>query len=723
MEKTNDPVQKRRMRNRAIVVGSAMAIFIVAVIFRICYVQIVQADWLVEKAAKVWNKNSILQPTRGMILDRNGERLAYNAKAYTITAQPKLIDDPVNTARKLATVINMSEQRIYQLITKDADQVELGPGGRKVSEEVLDKVKELELAGISSIEETVRFYPNSAFAAHLIGFINAEGTGVTGMEMMYDEELKGKEGKISYITDGRRREIPAGVKSYEPAEDGKNIVLTIDQNIQHFVERALDAAIEIHHPKNITAVVADPKTGEILALANRPHFNLNQIKAEDSAHIYQNYAVSQFEPGSTFKIITMAAALEEKLVDLQDTVVDNGSITVTGTKINTWNRVGFGEISYMEAFQRSSNVAFVKLGLENLGEQKLFQYIDKFGFGKKTGIELPSEMAGNIFAGKKVYPIEVATTSFGQGISVTPLQQVQAVSAIANGGKLLQMTLIKEISRREGKQDVIYQKNPVTVLDTVISERTSQLMKDAMENLVASGSGGKSMIEGYRIAGKTGTAQKVDRETGRYSDTKYVASFIGFAPVDDPQLVVYVAVDEPNSSDIYGSTVSAPIFRDIMQDSLHYLGVQAGDSGDVPKVEKYNMVQMDSYVGKFTTESLLQAEKQKLEAEVLGSGNYVVKQSVAASEYVPQGTKVYFVAGTENGEVAPSAKVVPDLTGMSKGEVIELLRLLEMDYRFEGEGFVIDQSVEPSSPYSDGTEINIIFRPQSMPVLNPSPDE
>ena len=716
---SNDKI-KMKMKQRAIAIGIAMAIVVTAVLLKVGYVQIVQADWLVEQATQVWNKKSTIEPNRGMILDRNGGRLAYNAKAYTIIAKPREIEDPVNTARKLSPIINMTEQRIYELITKDAGQVELGPGGRKVSEDILNQVKDLELPGIASIEESIRFYPNSAFASHVIGFINAEEKGVAGIELAYDELLKGKEGKRSYITDGKRREVAGGAKNYEPAEDGQNIVLTIDQNIQHFVERALDNAYELYKPKNMTAIVANPQTGEILALANRPHFNLNNILPEDSNSIYQNFAISQFEPGSTFKIITMAAAIEENMLDLSEKVVDNGSIEVSGKKINTWNRTGFGEITYLEALQRSSNVAFVKIGLERLGEVKLFEYIEKFGFGKATGIELLGEMKGNIFSNRKIYPIEVATTSFGQGISVTPLQQIQAVSAVANSGKLIKPTLIKEISRQEGKEKVVSYESKVNVIGRVISEVTAQTMRDAMENVVSSGSGGRSNIDGYRIAGKTGTAQKVV-SGGKYSDDKHIGSFIGFAPADNPSLIIYVAVDEPSTSDIYGSIVAAPIFQEIMQDSLHYMGIMAEEESIQSR--NLNLVEVDSYTGKYVTESMLLAESKGLKAQVLGNGNYVIKQSVQASEYVSQGTEILLLSGSQDGEPAPGSKIVPDVTGKSKREIIDMLLLLDMKFTFEGEGYAIEQTQQPGEVYDQNNPIHIKFQPSSMPVLNEPKDE
>lgn len=708
------------MKKRAIVIAITMATLILAVVSRVSYIQVVKADWLIEQAAQVWNKNSILTPQRGMILDRNGARLAYNAKAYTIIAHPRQIDDPVNTARKLASVINMSEQRLYELITRNAYQVELGPGGRKVSEEVLDEVLALELIGISYIEEGVRFYPNSSFSSHVVGFINAEEVGVTGIEQIFNRELRGEEGKISYITDGRRREIPAGVKNFVPAQDGQNIVLTIDQNIQHFVERALDTAVEIYKPKNITAIVANPQTGEILALANRPHFNLNHITMEDSKNIYQNFSISQFEPGSTFKIITLAAALEEKVVRMDDRFVDNGSITVPGGTIRTWNRIGFGEISMLEAMERSSNVAFVKVGLERLGQEKLFHYLDKFGFGKQTGIELPNEMKGNIFANRRVYPIEVATTSFGQGIAVTPLQQIQAVSAIANGGKLIKPTLIKEITQKEAKQTIVTFKQEPQIVDTVISIETSNLMKEALESVVKNGSGQRARIDGYRIAGKTGTAQKVGSD-GKYSDNKFIVSFIGFAPVENPQLIIYVAVDEPNASDVYGSTVTAPIFKEIMQDSLHYLGIKTKEEHRENRAN--SLVEVGSYVGKFVTESINIAEQKGITVRLIGNGNHVIKQSMPKDELVPSGTTVYLITGSNNGELSPAAAIVPDLIGMSKREIIELLTLLDMEYSFEGEGFAMEQSQQSGSVYKEGHPIHIQFRPHSMPVLNQSLNE
>jgi len=402
--------------------------------------------------------------------------------------------------------------------------------------------------GVYMIEEQKRYYPSNELAAHVLGYMDKDGNPRSGVEYRYHELLKGTPGSIHYIKDLLGYELPDGEVGFEPAVDGKSIRLTIDQNIQSYIEQALLAAYEKYEPKSMSAIAVNPKTMEILGMANLPVFNPNRYWDFASQADFYNHAVlSLYEPGSTFKIVTLAAAEEEGLFHPDDTF-QSGSISFPewGSKrIHDHNRTGWGEITYLEGLKRSSNVAFVKLGYEKLGKEKLSEYIHAFGFGQPTGIDLPGEGVGDV---DFRYPIEVANATFGQGVTVTVLQQIAAVSAIANGGTLMKPYLLKEVIDPE-TGEVIERTEPQAVR-RVVSEETARKVAEYLEQVVADreiGTGRDAYIEGYRVAGKTGTAQVV--ENGTYASDKWLVSFVGFAPVENPRIALIVIADEPKVDD------------------------------------------------------------------------------------------------------------------------------------------------------------------------------
>lgn len=559
---------------RTLALGLFLSALFLVLLVKIFMLQVVDAAWLQEKATHVWNRHVILRPERGKLYDRNGETLAYDAPAFTVVAtlsekDPNHVEDPVMTARRLAPVLGTSEAILYKQLTKDAYQVELRQGGWKIDVEKAKAIQALELPGIHLMEETRRFYPNKTLAAHLLGYVDLEGNAKMGLELSMDEWLKGTEGKSRFVKDARGIPLPNGELEYVPAEDGADVYLTIDRNIQRFVEQALDRAQATYEPKRMVAIVSAPNTGEILAMAVRPGFDPNQYwKIEN----YNNYAVSYpFEPGSTFKIITLAAAIEEGMFRPDETYM-SGTYWVKGSRIPVRdhnNGRGWGQITFLEGVQHSSNVLFAKLGVERLGQERLIQYIHRFGFAQKTGIELPGEVVGRVPDGSGRLPVrDLAAISFGQAVSVTPIQQVAAVGAIANGGKMLPVTIIQRIEK-DGQ--VLRQFEPPAG-EQVIRPETSRMVREILESVVSDGSGHAAYLEGYRVAGKTGTAQKFDERTGKLIEGEYIASFIGFAPADQPVILIYVAVDAPKGG-YYGSTVAAPIFQEIMRNTLHYLQV------------------------------------------------------------------------------------------------------------------------------------------------------
>jgi len=565
----------QRIGLRTLLLGLIFSLLFAGLLIRIFWLQAVDAAWLQEKATLVWNRNEVIRPVRGKIYDRHGEALAYDAPAYTVVAtlskkDPNHIEDPKEVAEALSPVLDTSTDILYKQLNKDAYQVELRQGGWKVDAEKAKAIEALELKGIHLMEETRRFYPNKELAAHLLGYVDLEGKAKMGLELSMDEWLRGKEGKNRFVKDARGIPLPNGELEYIPAEDGADVYLTIDRTIQSFVEQALDRAQREYRPKRMVAIVSDPNSGEILAMSVRPGFDPNQYwKIEN----YSNYAISYpFEPGSTFKIITLAAAIEEGLFRPGEKYL-SGTYRVPGSRIPVRDHNagrGWGTITFLEGVQKSSNVLFAKLGVERLGKERLIRYIQQFGFTKKTGIELPGEVIGRVPPiSEQIAPRDVAAISFGQAVSVTPIQQVAAVGAVANGGKVLPMTIVKQVKKKDGT--VVYE-GPKSEGKQVISEETSRQVREILETVVSEGSGQAAYLEGYRVAGKTGTAQKFDEKTGRLIKGEYIASFIGFAPADHPKVLVYVALDAPQEGH-YGGTVAAPVFQDIMRNTLHYLRV------------------------------------------------------------------------------------------------------------------------------------------------------
>ena len=693
---------KRTINRRAILVGILISLLFFLLIARTFYIQSIEASMLKEKATNIWNSSMTINPKRGTVFDRNGERLAYNAPAYTVVAvlskdYSNHVSDPVMTAEELAPILDMPKRDIYSLLTKDVYQVELRPGGWKVDKEVAEQIKELNLPGIILKEETKRYYPNNAFVSYAIGFLNYDNEAVMGVEKEYDTILKGTPGELKVKKDLKGYELPDGEEFFQPAKDGSNITLTIDKTIQQYVENALDKAESMYHPKRITAIAADPNTGEILAMANRPTFNPNQYWNIEN---YYNFATSyQFEPGSTFKIITLAATIEENIFD-PDGVYQSGTIQVPGGVIHDHNNgLGWGKITFLEGVKRSSNVAFVILGYQMLGKEKLFSYIDKFGFGKTTGIDLPNESKGIMKKAEDAYPLDVAAISFGQGLAVTPIQQIMAVSAIANGGELIKPHVVKEI--RESKTNEIITINQPTVISRVVSEETARFTREILEEVVEFGKEKNGYIEGYHIAGKTGTAQKLEPD-GTYSKNRSIASFIGFAPANDPKLLVYVVVDEPDLSiPYYGSTIAVPIFQEIMQNSLRYLKVPFEKEQNTDNLKDQTFVIKD-YINRPLNDTKLDLLKQGLNPIVIGDGDKILEQIPVGGSSVNAGAEVYLITAQK------SKWLVPNLKGLSLREALNYLRVLEIKVKIEGSGIVVRQSIEPNTLYK-GEELTIFL--------------
>lgn len=660
---------------------------------RFVYLQatgVVDGQVLAVEAQKRYFKKQTLEAKRGTIFDRSGEVIAEDIPSYTVVAildpnMPQHVTDPEETARKLAPLLNMNVADVERILKKKAKQVEFGPNGRGISQTVKQKIEALQLPGITFIRDSKRFYPNGTFASYVVGYAQKDGkeiVGKMGIEKQFNEQLKEKDGEITYESDPKGFKLPYADEQIVPPQNGKNIYLTIDKHIQTFLEDAMNTVEKQYTPKKMIAIVADPKTGAILAMSTRPSFDPNKRNIEN----YFNDAISYpYEPGSTMKIFTLAAAVNEGVFQPNETF-QSGSYQIDPHRVRDPNKVGWGKITFLEGVQRSSNVAFVKIVREKLGEDRFLQYLHRFRFNEPTGIELPDEKAGNILYR---YPIEKATTGFGQGTSVTPIQQIQAATAIANGGKMMKPYVVDRIV--DGDTGKTVMKHEPVVVDTPIPKETAEKVLDILETVVTSekGTGRPYQIEGYRVAGKTGTAQIPDPEGGYLTGHQnHIFSFLGMAPRENPRLIMYVAVQQPNIS--YTETGAEPvsmIFNSVMKNSLQYLNIEP--TVKKKQVKKEKSIALPSYIGQSVEQATQSLKKQGLHVTVIGKGTKVRAQFPQAGEYVVAPDRVLLQT---DGDA-----IMPDLTGWSLRDVMKLAELLQLKPSFIGSGYVFRQNIAPGA--------------------------
>lgn len=540
-------------------------IFII-IIFRIFYIQVFSKNKLDDLANNLWSRNLPILADRGNITDRNGVILAGNITTTSLIVVPVQIKNKEEVAENLAKILETDYLNIYSHLTKHTSIERIHPEGRRLSYEKAETINKLNYDGVYLLKESKRYYPYDNVLSHVLGYVGIDNQGLSGIELEYDNYLKGSDGKIKYYSDGKGLRLNLS-EVYDQPVAGNNIALTIDINIQNAAERELDNVMTKYNPENALVLVMDPNTAEIIAMASRPNFNPNNYQDYDLETINRNLPIwMSYEPGSTFKIITLASAINENKVNLfEDKFYDSGSITVENARIKCWKSGGHGAESFLNVVENSCNPGFVVLG-QRLGTDLLYSYLEKFGFGTKTGIDLNGESKGIMFKKENMGPVETATTAFGQGISVTPIQQVRGVSAAINGGKLYTPYIVKSISESQTNEMIVL--NQPKFNGNVITEETSSLVRYALESVVANGTGKNAYIENYRVGGKTGTAQKV--KDGRYMVGDYILSFIGFLPADKPDYVVYVAINNPKGVTQYGGTVSAPVAKNIMLSIIDY---------------------------------------------------------------------------------------------------------------------------------------------------------
>lgn len=653
--------------------------------------------------------SSTLYAKRGTIYDVQGDILATDVSSYTVIAYLDEsrtgssstlyhVQDKQKTAEALSPLLNMDVDTLLELLNKDAYQVELGPGGRGISEVLKKQIEDLNLPGIDFIESYKRFYPNGDFASYLIGYAKKNEVmvngklenvmqGELGIEVKYDDILKGTNGYISYQQDRYGYKIPDTPEENVPAIDGSDIYLTIDANIQRILEAEADKIVESYDPEWLTVTIMDAKTGDILGSVSEPSFDPNILNITN----YENPLTSfVYEPGSVMKIFTYMCAIEKGTYVGNQTYM-SGNIDIEGTKIYDWNKYGWGEITYDHGFEMSSNVGTVNMMQNFLTKDDLKQCLTSYGFGSPTNIELPRELSGSLVFN---YPVEVAAASYGQGITATPIQQLQALSIIANNGHMLKPNIISKIVK-DG--EVTYERQ-VTKSDRIVSEQTVEKIKELMYNAVNNVEGGAIgtayIVDGLDVIGKTGTAEIADLENGGYLtgwlDSIY--SFSGMFPKDDPEIIIFASIKRPNN----GSNIGLKTMSNAIMESIgKYLGLIGGDSIDTNK-----SFQIGSYINLNTNDVKESLENKGLDVIVLGNGDRIINQYPINTTLL-QGDKIFLLTNDSNIKM-------PSLIGYTKIECISLLNLLNVDYEFEGYGYVTEQSIKVGESIND--KIKIILK-------------
>lgn len=650
---TNNQAYDKRLS----VIQLSIILWMMVIGAKLIWLQVKQHDWLRDRAVRQQQAAIELSPMRGEVLDRNGNELARSVAVKSLYASPAEITDPDGVADALSEALDIEREDLYKRLTSGRVAVAVK---RKLGKEEVAKVEKLGLPGLRFVNEMKRFYVSGAAASHVLGFVDVDEHGVGGIELSYDKLIRGQGGRLLLDVDALNKSYDHSVEDPVP---GANVSLTIDLMIQHHVEKALAEAVQASHARGGTIVVLRPATGEILALANYPTFDPNKVSDSTEAQRRSRAVETAFEPGSIFKLVTYAAALEEHKIRPND-LIDCG-----GGQIRIADRIvhdhPYGVLTAAQALAKSSNVAAIKIGMK-LGNETLASYIERFGFGRRTGVELPAESRGLFQPVSEWGPTSIGSIPMGHEIGVTALQAVAAYACIANGGEWVKPHLVSRVTSTAG--DALEEPQPERC--QVVSETTAATLKAMLEGVVLQGTGKAARLGGYRAAGKTGTAQKVDEATGRYSQTRYVASFAGFAPVDNPEIACIVSIDEPVGAHV-GGAVAAPVFARVVSDALHLLGVPPEND---PR-------------------SLLAGDFQVYATAEFVAGNQPPRVEEADSRPALE------VASEDAGRDAASKRygsiVMPDLIGRGIREAVALCAARGLKLKAAGDGVVSLQSPSP----------------------------
>ncbi len=717
------------LRKRVITLffGTFLALAVLA--GRVFWLQVVRGQELRVEAQEMRTWHIPVEPRRGIIYDRKGRELALSISVDSVVANPAEIRDPAATAARLAPVLDMPRDEIMLRVTRRTQFEWLK---RKVDQRTARAVRQLALPGIYLTQETRRVYPKGSLAANVLGFAGVDSQGLGGVEAYYDQELRGKPGSIVSEFDARSREIPQAQQKFLPPQDGLNLQLTIDETIQYIAERELEKLMARARPKGAWILVMNPRNGEILALAQRPSFDPNLAmdwlingnpagKADADPERWRILSISNaYPPGSVFKPVTAAMALQEGKVTPNTPFYDTGALTVPGSIVTNWDGAGLGSTTFAEGFQESANTIFARVGL-SVGIPKFYEYLSKFGLDGPTGVDLPGEGQGLMPPRDKATPLDLALMSFGQTLTMTPIQVAQATAALVNGGSLVRPHLARAFLDSSGSVVREFDTKPVR---RVLSEETSATIRELMGRVVSDqGTGRRAQIPGYKVGGKTGTSQKI--VGGRVSNEKYIGSFIGVAPLDDPQLLAYVMVDEPEGI-YYGGYVAAPVFQAVVLDALQYLGIQptepvepeglSGREGPVPAAPKDGLagmeevgVEVPDLVNLPLADARALAGAAGLNLEVAGRGGQVLRQVPAPGALVAPGGTV--LAYTDPAPGQGEAVTVPDLQGATLRQAARRLGAAGLRLDAVGSGVAVGQNPPPGTRLAPGSPVQVTFRP------------
>jgi stage V sporulation protein D (sporulation-specific penicillin-binding protein) len=623
-------------KKRLIVVVMTVALIFLFLAYKVFEIKFIDGPELQQKAVNQWTRELQVSAKRGNIVDRNMQDLARSANADTVVLRPAQVKEPDKLSAALAEILEMDATDIYKKATdKTKSEVWLK---RQITDEQSNAIRRLNIKGVALTIDVKRYYPYGSFLTQTLGFTSVDGEGLGGLELYYNKYLAGSPGRLVQEKDRDGKEIPMGDEQYIAPVDGCTVSLTIDYVIQSFLEQALEEAMEVNSAKRVSGIVMDVNTGELLAISSKDDYDLNDPPRNDAEllnSLSRNTMITDsYELGSVVKPITLAAALNEGTVSLSSHFYCAGRLELDGGQgISCHARVPHGSLTLAQALEKSCNPAFATMGL-GLKKENLYDYLYDFGMGSKTGIDFPSESTGIVRHVKYIQDADLARIAFGQSISMTPLQLTTAMAAIVNGGKLMQPYLVREITAADGS---VVEKMEPTEVRQVISESTSASMRQLMRGVVSNGSGSNADVPGYRVGGKTGTAQKYD-DNKQVMDGRHIASFIGFAPADAPEIVVYVMVDEPNVPVDFGSVVAAPIVGTIMKDTLKYIGVEpVFDEDDEDR--QTGQVEVPDIKGMSMEAAAIELGKAGLKSDAIGTGK-VGAQLPAAGEVVDKGTYV-----------------------------------------------------------------------------------
>ncbi|HYR76529.1 MAG TPA: penicillin-binding protein [Pyrinomonadaceae bacterium] len=647
---------------------------------RLVQLQVHQHDDLSARARNQQLGTIETSPTRGQVLDRQGRELARSIETESFFADPRDILNTDETARRIAAITGQDRGELANRLGEaKASNKKFVWITRRLDVATANKLDVLELSGVFSRKEPKRYYPNDSLAAHVLGFVGSDEVGLSGVEQYYNEKIRGDSGKLFLEMDRDRRAF----ESYEvQPHPGQTVVLTIDQVIQYRTEQALSAAVQRAHAKSGTAIVMDPRTGEILALANTPSFDPNQPTSVSAESRSNGALQSIYEPGSTFKIVAYSAAIEKGLVKPEDKIdCQMGQITVAGRLIHDHHP--FGVLTVADALAQSSNVGAIKLGLL-VGNESMYEFMRRLGFGSRTGIDLAGESPGILRPLNRWQPSSIGSLAMGQEVGVTPLQMAAAYSVLANDGQWVKPHLVRELRSPDGT--VLYQAKPE--MRRALKPETVVALRSMLEGVTLRGTARKAQLDGYSAAGKTGTAQKIDPRTHAYSATKYIGSFVGFAPVSNPAVVIIVVIDEPRGA-YHGGDVAAPVFRQIAEQILPDLSV-------LPDVELKPGTQLIAQAPMPSSKSVKAAQQQNEEREA-------TLPTVTARNFSGQASEVVFAVATKRGVL------MPDLRGQSVRDVARMCAQLGLRLEARGDGRALRQMPEPGAELDSGQAVRVDF--------------